>query len=135
MDRYDDALALGVESMDSEHRRLAALFDQFVACMKDDGAQGQVRAIVEEALALTNEHFDHEEQLMAETAYPGVDEEKRQHRMLRLKLTTIAGEILNTGVCDQITIANIGEMQKLLYDHMIGPDRDLANYLIAHGIR
>lgn len=134
MDRYSDALALGVEVMDTEHRHLAALFDEFVVCMKE-GNRDRVRIVVEEALAATNEHFDSEERLMAEHDYPDAEEEKRQHRMLRMKLTTFAGDILNTGICDPVTIENIATMQKLLFDHIIGPDRDLANYLIARGVR
>jgi hemerythrin-like metal-binding protein len=135
MDRFSDALVLGVESMDTEHRRLAQLFDQFVACMKEGADRDRVNTIVQQALAATNEHFDSEERLMDKTDYPEIEEEKRQHRMLRMKLTTLAGDILNTGTCDPITLENIGTMQQLLYDHMDGPDRDLANYLIAHGIR
>jgi hemerythrin len=135
MDRYDDAFALGVESMDNEHRHLAALFDEFVSCMKEEGARARVRAVVEEALAATNQHFDTEEKLMDEAGYPDAEEERRQHRMLRLKLTTLVGDVLNTGACDPVTMENIGAMQQLLYEHIVGADRDLANYLIGHGIR
>lgn len=134
MDRYADVLSLGVETMDTEHRHLTVLFDDFVACLKDGAPRDRVSAIVEEALAATNAHFDSEEQLMEKAGYPDGEEEKRQHRMLRMKLTTLAGDVLNMGTCDPITLENIGAMQKLLYEHMDGPDRDLANYLIAHGI-
>jgi hemerythrin-like metal-binding protein len=133
MDRYGDVFALGVESMDTEHRRLAALFDAFVACMKEENPLERARAIVHEALAVANAHFEHEEAMMAETHYPGIEEEKLQHRMLRLKLTTLVGDALNTGVCDPVTLENLATMQQLLFEHISGPDRELANYLIARG--
>lgn len=135
MDRYADVLSLGVKTMDDEHRRLAALFDEFVAALKDGAPRERVNTIVEQALAATNEHFDSEERLMEKAAYPEIEEEKRQHRMLRMKLTTFVGDVLNAGTCDPITMENVGTMQKLLYDHMDGPDRDLANYLIPRGIQ
>jgi hemerythrin len=134
MDRYDDAVALGVESMDNEHRQLAALLDDFVACVKEaDVGSDRVRAVVEEALAAANAHFAHEEELMAAADYPGIEEEKLQHRMLRLKLTTLVGDVLNTGVRDAVTMENLATMQSLLNEHIHGPDRELAEFLIARG--
>jgi hemerythrin-like metal-binding protein len=135
MDRYADVLSLGVKTMDTEHRHLAALFDDFAAALKDGAPRERVNTIVEQALAATNEHFDSEERLMEKAGYPEIEEEKRQHRMLRMKMTTLAGDILNMGTCDPITLENIGAMQQLLYEHMDGPDRDLANYLIPRGIQ
>ena len=134
MDRYGDALALGVESMDNEHRCLAALFVEFAAAMKEEDAHERAQEIVEKALALANEHFEHEEELMVRTAYPAIEEEKFHHRNLRLQLTTLVGDALNNGVNDPVTLEHIDIMQHLLIEHIAGPDRDLANYLIAHGI-
>jgi hemerythrin-like metal-binding protein len=136
MDRYGDSLALGVRSMDDEHRHLIQLFEDFVACIKEDGLNARAREIVEEALSATNDHFDHEEKLMAETDYPGLDEEQRQHRMLRLHLTTLVGDVLHsgTGKTDPVTLENLDKMYRLFTDHIDGPDRDLANFLLANGI-
>ncbi len=133
MDRYGDALVLGVDTMDNEHRQLAALFVEFAAAMKKEDAHQRAKAIVEKALALTNEHFEHEEELMVQTAYPAIEDEKFHHRNLRLKLTTLVGDALNNGVSDPVTMRNLGVMQKLLFAHIDGPDRQLANYLIARG--
>lgn len=135
MDRYGDTLALGVESIDNEHRHLSALFDAFIACLKEDGLGDRARSIVEEALAAANAHFEHEETLMADTGYPGAEEEKFQHRMLRLHLTTLVGDVLNTGtgVADPVTLESLAKMQSLFTDHIAGPDRDFADFLLAHG--
>jgi len=133
MDRSNDSLMLGVESMDSEHCRLAALFEEFAACVRDD--TGRARQIVQDALVLTNEHFAHEEQLMAEHAYPGAEEEKFQHRNLRLKLTTLVSTTLAMPANDSVTLENLADMERMLVEHIIGPDRALADYLIARGVR
>ena len=134
MDRYGDVLTLGVASMDNEHRCLAALFVEFADAMKEEDARERAQEIVEKALALTNEHFEHEEELMVQTAYPAIEDEKFHHRNLRLKLTTLVGDALNNGVNDPVTMQNLGVMQQLLFEHIDGPDRELANYLIARGL-
>lgn len=135
MDRYGDALVLGVESMDNEHRRLAALFEEFTAAMKQEDAHERAQEIVEKALALANEHFEHEEEMMVRTAYPAIEEEKFNHRNLRLQFTTLVGDALNNGASDPVTLEHVDLLHQLLVEHIIGPDRDLANYLIAHGIK
>lgn len=135
MDQNGDAFALGVESMDNEHRRLAALFVAFEAILKEADSLERAREIVQEALALANEHFEHEEALMTKYHYPAIEDEKFHHRHLRLQFTTMAGDTLNSGVCDQVSLENLAGLQRLLYEHITGPDRDLARYLIAKGCK
>jgi hemerythrin len=120
--------------MDNEHRRLAVLFDEFKAAMNEEDSLERAQAIVEEALALTNEHFEHEEELMVRTAYPAIEEEKFHHRNLRLQFTTLVGDALSNGASDPVTLENHTVLQHLLIEHIIGPDRELANYLIARGL-
>jgi len=134
MDRYDDALALGVEAMDSEHRRLAALFEQFSTCFREEGSLEHAQSLVQQALSLANEHFEHEEALMVQYAYPAIEDEKRNHRALRLRITTLASTTMAMPAKDQVTLENLADMERQLYEHITGPDRELANYLIAHGV-
>ena len=134
MDRHGDTLVLGVQSMDEEHQHLTALFDEFVTCLKDEGFGPRARELVEQALVVTNAHFEHEEVLMAQNNYPGIEEEKFQHRLMRLHLTTLVGDVLNAGSCDPVTMHNIDTMRRLFTDHISGPDRELADFLIANGI-
>ena len=135
MDRFEDSLARGVPSMDAEHLHLVTLFEEFAACIKKRSMYERAQQIVQEALVATNEHFEHEEAMMARIGYPGLDEEKFQHRNLRLKLTTLVGDSLNSGACDPVTLENLDDMRRLLREHIQGPDRELAEYLIAHGIQ
>ena len=134
MDHYGDALALGVEAMDSEHHRLAMLFKEFAAAIQEEGSSERACTIMQEALALANEHFEHEEELMAATAYPAAEEEKFHHRNLRLQITTLVGDTLSMPACNQVVLENLVVIERLLVDHINGPDRDLAVYLNAHGI-
>ena len=120
--------------MDSEHYRLAALFKEFKTAIQEDASPDRASEIAQQALILTNEHFEHEEELMAATAYPAAEEEKFHHRNLRLQITTLVGDTLTMPACNQVMLENFAVMERLLFDHINGPDRDLAVYLNAHGI-
>lgn len=134
MDRYGDALSLGVKSMDDEHHRLAVLFDEFAACVRENHDPGRTLEVVQAALAQANEHFENEEKLMAANHYPGIDEEKRNHRNLRMQLTTLVGDTLSVPGDNPATQENLATMQRLLFEHITGPDREVASYLIARGV-
>lgn len=134
MDRYGSALALGVESMDNEHRQLAALFDAFAASIRENTSLERTREIVREALALANEHFAHEEEMMDQTGYPTAEEEKLHHRTLRLQITTLISDTLSMPGNSPATLENLAKIEQLLFEHINGPDRQLAEYLVAHGV-
>jgi hemerythrin len=134
MDRYDNPFALGVASMDAEHRRLAELFQAFRASLKHEGVSEGTREIVAEALAAANAHFESEEALMVAHDYPGLDEEQMHHRNLRLQLTTLVGDALTSGMYDATTEENLATMERLLFEHINGPDRTLAHFLNVRGV-
>lgn len=125
---------LGIDIIDREHAELARLFHDFARCIREGGSFADAQQIVQQALAAANDHFEHEEAIMVETAYPGIEEEKRHHRNLRLQFTTLVGDCLNTlavaeGPADPVTLENLADMQRLLAEHIQGPDKDLADYL------
>jgi len=135
MDYDGDGLALGVATMDSEHHQLATLFQDFAIAIQEDATSDRAWDIVQAALALANEHFAHEEELMAKTAYPAAEDEKFHHRNLRLQITTLVGDTLAMPGCKQVVLENLATIKRLLVEHINGPDRDLAVYLNAQGIR
>ena len=134
MDRTEDPFTLGVASMDAEHRRLADLFEAFRANLKQEGITERTRAIVAEALATANAHFEAEEALMIAHDYPGLDEEQMNHRNLRLQLTTLVGDTVTSGMYDAITEEHLATMERLLFEHINGPDRTLAHFLNVRGV-
>lgn len=130
-----EMLELGIESMDSEHRELTRLFDEFDECIRGDGSAEQAHDIVRKAIKAGNDHFEHEEAIAAEVDYPGIEEEKFQHRNLRLQFTTLVGDTVNFKSHDPVTLEHLAVMRSLLEEHIAGPDRDLADYLKARGCK
>jgi hemerythrin-like metal-binding protein len=126
---------LGIEVMDREHIQLAAMFDTFEQCFHNRTPLENVEALVEDALHLTNEHFEHEEALMEQAGYPGISEHKFQHRNLRLSITTLVGDTLaHLQAHDPVTLEHLDVMRRLLHEHISGPDTVLAVYLKTVGV-
>jgi hemerythrin len=128
-----NVLMLGIQAMDAEHRELSRLLDEFQDLVENDGAIERIRQVVQDAIRCGNAHFEHEEQMADKAAYPKMDEEKLNHRNLRLQFTTLAGDMLNFRSRDPVTLRHLAEMRQLLEEHIAGPDKNLAEYLKANG--
>jgi hemerythrin len=124
---------LGIESMDNEHRELIRLFDEFASCIRDGNSTERAHMIVSEAMQCANAHFEHEEQIAEQANFPQIEEERFQHRNLRLQFTTLVGDTVSNKFCDPVTLEHLKVMRALLDEHICGPDKDLANYLKAAG--
>lgn len=123
-------VVLGIEVMDREHIQLAAIFDEFELCFHNKTPLENAEAVVEKALRLANSHFEHEEVLMEQAAYPGIAEHKFHHRNLRLSFTTLVGDTLaHLQAHDPVTLEHLDIMRRMLYEHICGPDTVLAAYL------
>lgn len=128
-------LDLGIESIDAEHRDLVRLFDAFAKSIKAGAPVKEAHAIVQEAIALANAHFEHEEELAEESGYPLAEDHRFRHRHLRLQMTTLVGDTVAIEARDPVTMEHLFEMRRLVEEHIDGPDRELAEHLKAAGFR
>jgi hemerythrin len=134
MDRQADTPTLGVTAIDREHHALLSLLAKFVAFLKAEVDAEIALAVLREAMTAGNAHMEHEEELMAEAGYPKVEEHKRSHRTARLTYTTLMSDILAFRAHDPALLEQSAQIEKLLLQHIGGPDRDFAEYLKARGV-
>jgi hemerythrin-like metal-binding protein len=125
----------GIEAMDTEHHALAKLFDAFVTSIRRDEPREAADGLIQQAITCANAHFEHEEQLMVQTAYPDAEDHKFQHRNLRLQFTTLIGDTVAVKAHDPVTLEHLEVMRDLLEDHISGPDGKLAAHLKAAGLK
>jgi hemerythrin-like metal-binding protein len=126
------SLELGIKWLDSEHAELAQLLEEFSSCIKQGGSAARAHRIVDAAIRCANAHFEHEEVVAEQLNYPKIEDEKFNHRNMRLQFTTLVGD---TGgeYCDPVTLEHLEAMRALLEEHILGPDKDLAEFLKAAG--
>ena len=121
----------GLPGMDEQHRALFGLINRLLG---EITAAVDVEAIADQAealLAAVDEHCRDEEAVMAGHGYPGLAEHAALHRELLGRAAQLA-EDCRAGRCD------IGEMfeflaQKLIVRHILGSDRDYAEFIARGG--
>jgi hemerythrin len=134
MDRQISAFELGVNAIDREHHQLMTLIAKFLDYVHAQASAEMALAVLRDALALANDHIEHEEVLMAETDYPAIDEHKLQHRTARLHYTTLMSDTTAILALDQSVVDHVDTIRQMIAHHIAGPDRSFAEYLNARGI-
>lgn len=123
---------LGIKWLDAEHAELVRLFDEFASCIKAGGSAARAHRVVDEAIRCANAHFEHEEIVAAQLNYPKIEDEKFNHRKMRLQFTTLVGDTSGE-YCDPVTLEHLEAMYALLEEHILGPDKELAEFLKTAG--
>jgi hemerythrin-like metal-binding protein len=129
---WDDGLSIGVPSIDDEHKRMieivVSLHNSMIAGMSDDCFAGLFDSLVD----CTETHFRHEEELMAQTQYPGAARHCEEHEKLRLSIKMYREDIVDRR--DATRVHDMMEFLKIwLMDHIEGEDHKLGTYLAKTG--
>jgi hemerythrin-like metal-binding protein len=129
---WTDALALGIDPIDDEHRKLFAMLDE---AMRRDGetlSAAEAGAAVDRLIAFAAEHFRHEEEVMARIGYPETDRHRRAHVKLREQAKFLKTMLEDQGDPVQVRVETAGFLSDWLASHLAGMDMELRPYIARH---
>jgi hemerythrin len=130
--RWQDAYSIGVQRIDSHHRRLFeignSVLDQIERGCSDDE--------VAETMGLLREyarfHFSEEEGLMIRYKYPEFNAHKTRHQQLLGQLTDIQSAVAGGKGYNQVEILTF--LQEWVVGHTLAEDHRAAVYLNSKGV-
>nr|WP_317379272.1 hemerythrin family protein [uncultured Faecalimonas sp.] len=126
---FDESLVTGNEMIDSQHKELIAKINSLVESCEKDGGKIAATKMLNYLAEYTEFHFNAEEKLQEEIAYPGIEEHKKQHQEL-YKVVEELHEMLEEQ--EGPTEAFVEQVNKnviqWLYKHIKGFDRSVAEY-------
>lgn len=80
--KWSDDYKIGDEQIDKEHWGLFALVQDLADKREQGASESSTAATLEALVDYVNIHFEHEEGLMLESLYPGLEAHKRAHEGL-----------------------------------------------------
>jgi hemerythrin len=124
-------MAVGHPMIDADHRRLIELINTAELAFKGVGPQGTLADTLDGLTAYANEHFRREEDVMSLLGYDGLSQHREAHRMLRVRLREIRGDIEGkAGVASPREIDRLIELLRAwLLDHVLKDDMRLKPIL------
>jgi hemerythrin-like metal-binding protein len=129
---WSSSYSVQVSQMDGEHQRLVGIINKLYGAMRAGRGKEAIGSILGELIDYTKNHFAHEERLMQETGFPGLEEQRRAHGNLLSRVSEIekkfkAGEVLSQEV--------MSFLKDWLSNHIQKEDKQYGPHLNSKGIR
>jgi hemerythrin len=124
---WKDSYSVGHAGMDQQHKKLVSLLNEFSQALSRGEGKTKLYETLMGLVEYTKKHFKDEEELMASSGFPDLDEHKAIHKQLTNKVINYAvqynaGELTNT-----VELLNF--LKNWLVDHIQGVDIKYGQYL------
>lgn len=129
---WSPAFDIGVEEIDSAHRRLFAMVHEIRNALEKQD-RGLCRTRVEAFIRAAEKHFTEEEELLARVGYAEAEEHKAYHAALLNKakrLKDVCNEEMKEGEAEDC----YSEVMAFLFDDVVGGDKQFKSYLDHIGL-
>ena len=127
--QWEPRLAVGVASIDSQHKQLIDALNGLLAAMASSRGKEEVGKLLKFLGDYTVTHFADEERLMAKARYPQADAHKREHEAFIIEFKELAADFAKSGPSTSLTLKLNGKVCEWLRQHIAVTDKDLAAVL------
>lgn len=128
---WEDSLLIGIDEIDQHHRHLVELLNRAFDDFTGNGSVATTGAILEELYDYATYHFNREEGVMAESAYPKMTEHIAEHRRFAQRVTEMHKDYL--GGRGTIALEMLTFLKNWLVNHISRVDAELGAYAAARG--
>jgi hemerythrin len=129
---WSDKYAVGVKSLDDQHKGLVAILNDLHAAMMKGQAQSITGPLLKKLVGYTHDHFATEERLLGLSKYPTLP----QHTVIHRELTKQVGEFVGKYERGEVTVnlALLTFLRDWLATHIQKEDKEYGPWLNQHGI-
>jgi len=126
---WDDTLVMGIPELDAQHRELFARIDALLEAIRGGSSRQEVARTLGFLDDYAREHFEAEEALMRDAAFPGLAAHEREHAELVRDLAELAAEHRRDGPSPSLILRVNRRVVDWLRHHIYRTDRELAAFL------
>lgn len=116
---WDDSLSVGVAELDSQHRRLADLINLLGEEARASGSGKLLEKAIGKLTVYAFTHFGHEEKLLAQCGFPGLEAQRAEHDEFSQTLMRFSRDAA-VGMLDQTQLFNY--LSKWWVHHILEED-------------
>jgi hemerythrin len=120
---------LGVDFIDQDHAQIASMMDFLVIRLAGPSTDEAINAVLAELADFTCIHFEREELVMEQVAYPDRQEHAVAHKGLVRVLFELIGRVRREGH-SKLSKADVQSLRNWVIGHIKMEDRKLAEYLM-----
>jgi len=128
---WRNELALGIETMDTQHRQIVAAAASVQLASRNSGDHREIGRALANLQEATKEHFRWEEALMLESGYGKYPDHKAEHDDLKARLFEIARDLMSRRVVPGHALELL--VENWTVQHILFADKPLADFLRSKG--
>ena len=129
---WEDRYSVGIREIDTQHKKLIAMINDFYEGMKGGKTKEALSAIVDSLLKYAATHFGYEEMYFDKFGYPGTVEHKAIHKAFAEKVTEFKNRIDGGQLILSVEVTDF--LKNWLVEHIMGTDQKYSKFLIAKGL-
>ena len=129
LDNWKEEYLVGIKSIDEQHRRLFAQMDALTLALYKGQAASAIEEMIDFLDEYTEEHFNHEEELMMKYRYPEMQKHKELHDKFRSILFSFKSEMSQSGPSHNLALRLEQEIIGWYKNHILGIDKKMSLHL------
>jgi hemerythrin-like metal-binding protein len=126
-------LSVGIDSIDSQHKRLIDLINELHAAMMSGKGADVLSKTLDGLASYTATHFSYEENLMRQTGFSGFTAHCAEHAKLIDSVRKLQQERRSGKTAISLDVMKF--LRQWLRDHIAGMDRAYTQHLVAAGVK
>ena len=129
---WTEDLSVKIGAIDNEHKKLIMLLNKLNEAMAQGQGQTAMAGILTELTSYTRTHFKNEENLMEKHGYPNINEHKKQHADLVIKLQEIQADYNSGKISLSLSMFNF--LLSWLQTHIKKEDKGYSAFFVEKGV-
>jgi hemerythrin-like metal-binding protein len=124
---WNSTFVLGVELIDEQHRILISRIDQLYDHLVTNERSVDFDKVIADIVDYTDFHFRSEEELMARSGYPSLDDHLPEHHKFEANIKNYSKK---SDRGDEWKMELFQYLQDWLIDHILDTDKQFASYFL-----
>ncbi len=130
---WKEIYATGIVALDNEHRGLIEQIDLLYEAVRDKRGDEVIVDILTTLEKYTVDHFQHEEKLMSEYHFPGLEQHKVIHANLIAEIQKFKQK--NSDGAEELAKELLSFLRSWLMEHIMKVDKEYGAFLESRGGR
>jgi len=133
---WNEKLAVGIKTVDSQHKELFKRINNLVRAIKEHRCKSEIDGMLKFLDDYARVHFAEEEKHMKETGYPGIEEQREQHKKYLESLAELKAEASLPRIkCSSYDLSATTNQVVVVWivDHILKTDMKFGDYLRSKG--
>ncbi|MDR2105195.1 MAG: bacteriohemerythrin [Deferribacteraceae bacterium] len=124
-------LSVGVLMFDTEHKRLISIINKLDEAMRQGKGNAVIAQVLKELINYTKTHFTHEERVMKQHNYPGLEVQLKEHKGFVDKIVGMERDLASGKAMLSLSVSNF--VSAWIQNHIMKTDKASTKFLNAKG--